>query len=205
VLGVEAASTLFSMFEDMVESHFQRHSPLGDEECEVVQLIADDAWRLHKVTLREAAIFDVGRTEYSGMFFPEIEDTTRRRAMEEAKLSLIYAKDLKNLYLQERRIRTHHKEDLVRLKALQTERLEKEKREAEQNAATVKRAFQIHEACQRQKIPFNPAEFGFVFTTAEWNDYAKRSDRYYVLTKEHLDLNKSLAEYRSSQVEPKVA
>jgi hypothetical protein len=192
-------------YQDMVTSHFQRHSPLGDEECEAVQLIADNAWRLQKVTLREAAIIDVGRAEYAGMFFKEIEETTRRLALEEAKLSLIYAKDLKNLYLQERRIRGYLKEDMARLKALQTERLERAKLEAEQNAATVKRASQIAEACQRQKIPFNPAEFGFVFTNAEWNDYAKRADRYYVLTKEVLDLNKALAEYRASQVEPKIA
>ena len=192
-------------YQDMVASHFQRHSPQGDEESEVVQLIADNAWRLHKVTLREASIFDLGRTEYSGMLVNEIEEGTRRRALEDAKLSIIYAKDLKNLYLQERRLRTNHKEDLARLKALQTERLEKAKREAEQNVVNVKRAFQIAEACQRQKIAFNPAEFGFVFTIAEWNDYVKRSDRYYVLTKEHLDLNKALAEYRAGQVEPKIA
>jgi hypothetical protein len=126
--------------------------------------------------------------------------------MEEAKLSMIYAKDLKNLYLQERRIRGYLKaEDMARLKALQAERLEKVKLEAEQNAATVKRAFQIAEGRQRQKIPFNPAEFGFVFTIAEWNDYVKRSDRYYVITREHLDLNKAVAEYRAGQVEPKIA
>ena len=196
-------------YQDMVASHFQRHSPLGDEECEVVQLIADNAWRLHKVTLREAAIFDVGRTEYSGMFFNEIEDTTRRRAMEEAKLSLIYAKDLKNLYLQERRIRTHHKEDLARLKALQTERLEKQKREEKealaQNDATVSRAYQIAERCGHQKVAFNPAEFGFVFTVEEWIDYTKRNDRYFRLASKYLDLNKTVAEYRASQVEPKIA
>jgi hypothetical protein len=190
-------------YQDMVASHFQRHSPLGDEECEVVQLIADNAWRLHKVTLREAAIFDVGRLENLGLFFNEIENESRRQDMIDAKVSMIYAKDLKNLYLQERRIRGYLKDDTARLKALQAERLEKAKLEAEQNVATVKRAFQIAEACQRQKIPFNPAEFGFVFTTAEWTDYAKRSDRYYVLTKEQLDLNKSLDDYRASQVEQK--
>jgi hypothetical protein len=192
-------------YQDMVASHFQRHSPQGDEECEVVQLIADNSWRLHKVTLREAAIFDVGRTEHPGLFFNEIDNEPRRLEVLEAKVSMIYAKDLKNLYLQERRIRGYLKEDMARLKALQAERLEKAKLEAEQNAATVKRAFQIAEGCQRQKIPFNPAEFGFVFTTAEWSDYVKRSDRYYVITKEHLDLNKTLAEYRAGQLEPKIA
>jgi hypothetical protein len=140
-------------YQDLVASHFQRHSPLGDEECEVVQLIADNAWRLHKVTLREAAIFDLGRTEYSGIIIKR----NRRQPV------------------------------------------------PPRHGRSVKRAFQIAEACLRQKIPFNPAEFGFVFTTAEWNDYAKRSDRYYVLTKEQLNLNKSLAEYRASQVESKVA
>jgi hypothetical protein len=141
-------------YQDMVASHFQRHSPLGDEECEVVQLIADNAWRLHKVTLREAAIFDLGRTEYSGIIL----------------------------------IKRNRRQPVPR-----------------RHGRSVKRAFQIAEACLRQKIPFNPAEFGFVFTIAEWNDYAKRSARYYVLTKEQLNLNKSLAEYRASQVESKVA
>jgi hypothetical protein len=196
-------------YQDMVASHFQRHSPLGDEECEVVQLIADNAWRLHKVTLREAAIFDVGRTEYAGMFFNEIEDNTRRRAMEEAKLSLIYAKDLKNLYLQERRIRTHHNEDLARLKALQTERLEKQKREEKeavaQNEAAIQRVRDIIEKCRSEKVPFNPPDFGFDFTSAEWIYFSKRFHEHYTLKHEWLDLNKTLAEYRASQLEPKIA
>jgi hypothetical protein len=196
-------------YQDMVASHFTRHSPLGDEECEVVQLIADNAWRLHKVTSREAAIFDVGRTEYSGMFFPEIEDTTRRLALEEAKLSLIYAKDLKNLYLQERRIRTHHKEDLARLKALQIERIEKQKREEKEaiarNEAAVQRVRDAVDKCRSQKIPFNPPDFGFDFTTEEWIYFSKRFHEHYTLKHEWLDLNKTLAEYRASQVEPKIA
>ncbi len=196
-------------YEDMVASHFQRHSPLGDEECEVVQLIADNAWRLHKVTLREAAIFDVGRLENLGLFFNEIENESRRQDMIDAKLSMIYAKDLKNLYLQERRIRGYLKDDTARLKALQAERLEKQKREEKeaiaQNDATVSRAYQIAERCGHQKVAFNPAEFGFVFTVEEWVDYTKRNDRYFRLAKEYLNLNKALAEYRAGQLEQKVA
>ena len=196
-------------YQDMVASHFQRHSPLGDEECEVVQLIADNAWRLHKVTLREAAIFDVGRLENLGLFFNEIENESRRQDMIDAKVSMIYAKDLKNLYLQERRIRGYLKDDMARLKALQAERLEKQKREEKEaiarNEAAVQRVRDAVDKCRSQKIPFNPPDFGFDFTTEEWIYFSKRFHEHYTLKHEWLDLNKTLAEYRASQLEPKIA
>jgi hypothetical protein len=196
-------------YQDMVASHFQRHSPQGDEECEVVQLIADNAWRLHKITLREAAILDVGRTENPSLFFNEIENESRRLDMMDAKVSMLYAKDLKNLYLQERRLRTHHKEDLARLKALQAERLEKQKREEKEaiarNEAAVQRVREVIEKCRAQKVAFNPPDFGFDFTSEEWIYFSKRFHDHYALTQEYLNLNKTLAEYRASQVEQKIA
>jgi hypothetical protein len=59
--------------------------------------------------------------------------------------------------------------------------------------------------CRSQKIPFNPPDFGFDFTSEEWIYFSKRFHEHYTLKHEWLDLNKTLAEYRASQLEPKIA
>jgi hypothetical protein len=98
---------------------------------------------------------------------------------------------------------------MARLKALQAERIEKQKREEKEaiarNEAAIQRVRDAVDKCRSQKVPFNPPDFGFDFTTEEWIYFSKRFHEHYTLKHEWLDLNKSLAEYRAGQVEQKVA
>jgi hypothetical protein len=196
-------------YQDLVDSHFARYSPVSDEECELVNSIADTAWRLLKVPIREAAMYEVGRMQHPGLYFNEIEDNARREAMADAKIAMLYEKDFRNLYLQERRLRNQHKADIARLKEVQQERIDKPKREAqaaaEENIRQVTRAENIEKQCRTHNKPFNPSDFGFNFSTSEWRHYIDRNNTHYLLCKEYLDLEKVIAAFRASQDPPQAA
>ena len=196
-------------YQQLVASHFSRYSPATDEENELVQLIADAQWRILKVAPQEAAIYEVGRLEHPGLYFNEVEDITRCAIMVEAKIGMLYEKHFRNLHLQERRWRNQHTSDMARLKGLQQERMEKSKREAkeatEENERQVTRAANIWDRCKLHKMPFQPADFGFDFSLAEWEHYKSLQGIHYILSREFLDLQKVVATYRASQEEPKVA
>ena len=88
-------------FEQLVASHVERHAPVGDEENELVHLIAENAWRMLKIAPERAAIYDMGRLENPDLF-KEIDEPIRRAALIDAKIGCIYETRLRNLNLLER-------------------------------------------------------------------------------------------------------
>jgi hypothetical protein len=196
-------------YENLVESHFERHAPATDEERELVQLIADSKWRLLKIAPLEAGIYEVGRIEQGESLFPNEKDPVRRAGLVDSAIAMLYTKHLKNLHLQERRIRNQHTADVAKLQQLQIERLEKPQRHAEQakeaNSQLINRADAIDQECQFRNIPFVPTEFGLDFSAEEWEHYKTRQRAYFDVTKEYLDFYKVLAQYRAAKEAPQAA
>jgi hypothetical protein len=71
--------------------------PVGIEESEFVQSLADISWRLHRIRALEMAIYARGSVIYADQFAEEDPDV--RRGLIELQTHLIYEKQLRNLQL----------------------------------------------------------------------------------------------------------
>jgi hypothetical protein len=136
-------------YQKLSQALIDLHCPATFHEEILVQSLIDTGWRLRRIPALESAIYAVGRREFAD--FPiEERDTI------DAQVFFKYERQLKNLSLQETRLRRMYDKDLARLRALQAER-----KEAEQAAAK--------EAARRAPEKTAPApaapEIGFEFST----------------------------------------
>lgn len=101
-----------------IDSFITRWSPVGDSESSLVQSLADVEWRLNRIQVIEMAIYAKGRVEHAD----QLDDPN----MSDLETYLRYEKQLKNLHLQESRLRRNREKDTAELRRLQGERAEKE-------------------------------------------------------------------------------
>ncbi len=196
-------------YEEFVASHFARHAPATDEESELVQLIANNSWRLLKVTPEEHSIIEYGRSQSDPNLFSEEKNPARRAALIEASINAAVEKRLHNLRLHERRIRKQLLEDLTRLKTIQAERKEKPVREAQEataeNFRQVSRILNIAQTAANANLPFNPADFGFVLSASEFAEFQTRQETHFRLSGEFLNAETLITAIRSTVKEAKAA
>jgi hypothetical protein len=110
-------------------AEYQRHiaayenefRPVGLEESELVQSLADISWRLRRIPALEMAIYAQGRIEFADLF-EEQEDRAVRRSLIELHTHLTYEKQLRNLQLQESRLVRRREKETAALRRLQDER-----------------------------------------------------------------------------------
>jgi hypothetical protein len=113
-------------------AEYQRHiaayqnefQPVGLEESELVQSLADISWRLRRIPGLEMAIYARGSVIYADQF--EEEDPAVRRGLIELQTHLVYEKQLRNLQLQEARLVRRREKETAELRRLQTERKQRE-------------------------------------------------------------------------------
>ena len=108
-------------YETLVSLINQKFNPANDIEKHLVQTIADTEWRLLRIPTLESGLYALGRHELAADCAHE-PDPTLRASMLEAHIFRTYQKDLRNLALQERRLRNQLKEDTAQLRRLQEER-----------------------------------------------------------------------------------
>jgi hypothetical protein len=146
-------------------AEYQRHlalyekefKPVGLEESELVQSLAEISWRLRRISALEMAIYAQGRIEFANHFADQ-EDPPVRRSLIELHTHLVYERQLRNLQLQESRLVRRREKESAELRRLQQERAQKEKRALESAA-------QLYVAADTK--PFDPAVHGFEFSIAE--------------------------------------
>jgi hypothetical protein len=136
-------------YETHVASFFARHQPVGDEERNLVQSLADTEWRLLRIPALEMGIYAIGRIEFANLF--DNQDGAIRTALIEAHTYLAYQRQLNNLSIQESRLRRQREKDTAALRQLQSER---HLRETARRAQTAK----LHIATA-QPEPANGFEF----------------------------------------------
>ncbi|MGH9654450.1 MAG: hypothetical protein ACRD6B_13415 [Bryobacteraceae bacterium] len=150
------------------EEHVQRYAedlqPAGPREHELVQALADNSWRTERIFSLEMGIYARGRMQFAAQF--EQEDPAVRPGLIELETFLFYEKQLRNLNIQEARLRRHREKDMAELEKLQKERIQKEQNELEM-------ASKLYLAARQENKPFDPAAFGFVFSTEYVEDYLK--------------------------------
>ena len=121
----------------------KKFNPANDIEQHLTQTIADTEWRLLRIPTLESGFYALGRHELAADCAHE-PDPQLRAAMLEAHIFRTYQKDLRNLALQERRLRNQLKQDTAELRRLQQERrLEETAEETEANSASVANGFEF--------------------------------------------------------------
>jgi hypothetical protein len=91
-----------ALYESHVSHFIESYAPVGDDERNLVQSLADTAWRLLRIPSLEMGIYAIGRLEFAGSF-PN-EDEAVRKHLIEAQVFLAYQRQLNNLSIQENRL-----------------------------------------------------------------------------------------------------
>ena len=133
-------------------------APATHREQFLVQSIADTDWRLQRIPALESGILALGRLQHADLFQDHPEPL--RATLLDAYILETKARELRNLHLQERRLRSQREKDLAELHQIQKERLKR--REEQLNAAA--------HMCERygeNGHDFNPSAFGFEFSIEE--------------------------------------
>jgi hypothetical protein len=118
-----------------VAAYENEFKPAGLRECELVQSLADIQWRLQRIPGLEMAIYARGRDEFAEQF--EDFDPAARSARIDLETFLQYQKPLRNLQLQEGRLRRQREKDMAELRELQEERRQAEQPETLSESATL--------------------------------------------------------------------
>jgi hypothetical protein len=147
-----------------VERFLLDYQPATDAEKTLVQSVADTEWRLLRIPSLESGIYAVGRRQLAAEFSDE-PDPAVRAVMIEAQVFLTFRKDLRNLALQETRLRRQRETDAAELKALQTRRKD--------NAdSQIRKAAEYYRIANKSgRAPFDPELFGFEFTIQQIEDH----------------------------------
>jgi hypothetical protein len=139
------------------ESHHAEFAPIGPTEEHLVQAIVDNRWRTHKIFADEAAIYALGHIEYAARFEDQaagIIPSLCRAFTTTAKF-----KELSLLHRYHARITRQLAQDDAQLRQLQSIRKAKQLED-------FKDAFALFSA-STEAAPFNPQEFGFVWSTEQ--------------------------------------
>ena len=140
----------------MVNAKF---APVNDIEKHLTQNIADTEWRLLRIPVLESGFYALGRHQLANECAHE-HDPQTRAVMLEALIFQTYQKDLRNLALQERRLRSQLKADTAELRRLQAERQEKEQEQEAQKKtdAPKQRPPQMASNFQLPNLPHRPTQ-----------------------------------------------
>jgi hypothetical protein len=151
-------------YERHVAHFFAFYEPVGDEEIAIVQRMADTRWRLDRCANLENNLYALGHVEFKDLFPDESPEI--RRALIQAHTFRAYQKEFRNLNIQEGRLERSFTRDYARLTELQDARLQQEK-EACERELQLGKAAGAYSASIREGKPFDPAELGFEFSTAD--------------------------------------
>ena len=153
-------------YERHIRAYQDELKPVGQRESDLVQSIADTAWRLRRIPALEAAIFSRGHVEFAESF--NEHDASLRSGMIELQTFLKYEKQLRNLQLQEARLARRRERETAELRSLQQERKTKE-------VEALDRAARQYVIARKRNQSFDPAANGFEFSIAEIERYMERA------------------------------
>lgn len=144
-------------YEGHISRFFATHQPVGDEESNLVQSLADTEWRLLRIPALEYGIYAVGRLEFAAQF--PGEDPEVKKHLIEAKIFLAYQRQLNNLSIQESRLRRQREKDTAALRNLQQLRKQQQAKRLTEAARQYLQA--VHE--ERHHL-WEPDQNGFEFS-----------------------------------------
>ncbi|HEX4770961.1 MAG TPA: hypothetical protein VH351_09040 [Bryobacteraceae bacterium] len=144
-------------------AHYDKlYRPVGDQEIALVQSLADTMWRLDRIPGLEEALYVKGCNEFTAQVC-EL-DPREQLTMLRMHTYLAYERQFRNLNIQEMRLFRHREKLIAEIVKLQQERAQKEK---DDFAA----AAQLYIKARTERKPFDPAEYGFEFSTSDVEAY----------------------------------
>ncbi|HEX4808550.1 MAG TPA: hypothetical protein VH325_06455 [Bryobacteraceae bacterium] len=149
-------------YERHLNSYRKAYSPVGERECELVQSLADTTWRIDRIPGIEEALYIKGFAEFASKV-AEL-DPRSRASMLRMETYLAYERQFRNLHTQEMRLHRLREKLIAEIKQLQTEREQKEKDD-------LAIAAKLYIAAKHDHKSFDPADFGFEFSTADVEAY----------------------------------
>jgi hypothetical protein len=149
-------------YQQHVGDFFKELRPMGARECALVQLLADNSWRLDRVFALEMGLYALGRTQFANHF--DDQAPALRSNLIEVHTFLTYEKQFRNLQVQFGRLCRQREKDTAELRQLQQERNTREKEQLETAA-------KLYTAAKHDRKPFDPAEYGFDCSTEDVESY----------------------------------
>jgi len=155
-------------YERHVQSFADEYQPQGATERQLVQDLADTAWRINRIPALENNLLTLAVTEHAdsiNVSHPEAQD-----ALAMAKALVENHKALASLSMHGQRLSRQFQKSRELLVQIQHQRKRKEERELE-------RAADLVEMHQVEEQPYQPAEDGFVFSNEEIESFIQQRDR----------------------------
>jgi hypothetical protein len=144
-------------YQEHVQRFIDEFKPVGHRESELVQALSDHSWRLNRIATLEMAIYAYGHEQFAQQFAHRGE---MQGAFTEMHTFLQYEKQLRNLQIQETRIRRNRDKDVAELRQLQDQRTLKEREEPKRAAA------QAPKPTTAPRTQPETIHNGFVFSTS---------------------------------------
>jgi hypothetical protein len=151
-----------ALYEHHVLAYSKELKPMTQRECDLVQSIADTAWRLKRIPALEMAVYAHGRLEFADSF--DDHEPAVRPSMIELKTFLTYEKQLRNLQLQEARLARRYEKDTAELRKIQAERDQRE-------SIDFATASKLYLTAKHDGKPFHPSDYGFEFSIQDIEEY----------------------------------
>jgi len=150
------------------QSFLAEYQPKGATETQLVQSLLDTAWQVNRAAAVETNLFSLGITEMEDRIranHPEAE-TALAMAMAYREHNRAFA----NIGISRQRLTRQFDRTLNQLRQIQADRRANEERQLD-NAAKI---LKMHKDENR---PYQPADDGFVFSSAEIETYMGREER----------------------------
>jgi hypothetical protein len=164
-----------SEYEAFTDRYHDEYKPSGPTETQLVQSLADDAWRLNRAVFLETNLISM-----IGHAKSHLVATDTGEGQESMAFALVlgeHYKSLATLGLHQQRIARTSKQTLKLLRELQAERHEKERIEMRRAACVYLYQVQQKKAAGTTE-PYDPACDGFVFTAAQIEQHLYREQLY---------------------------
>jgi hypothetical protein len=149
-------------YEQHVCEFFAELQPVGPRETELVRSLTDTSWRVARIPGLEMTIFAHGRIQFADQFADR--ELALQPCLIEMHTFLHYEKQLRNLQLQEGRLRRQREKDAAELRQLQQDRGAREKQDLQMVAG-------LYAAAKNDGKPFRPADYGFEFSIDDIENY----------------------------------
>ncbi|MBV8729598.1 MAG: hypothetical protein JO336_07295, partial [Acidobacteriia bacterium] len=147
--------------------------PVGADEQDLVQTIADQQWRLHSIRIEE---FNLYAQELAKA--PVIaNDPVIDAAFTMARVFFEKHRAFNTLSLYEQRIHKVVKDTRKELREVQAARVSRQEAQAEKEKAKMEEAIKLLNLHKTEGTPFDPQANGFVFSSAEIEREAWRRER----------------------------
>jgi hypothetical protein len=151
------------------QSFLAEYRPQGATETQLVQSLLDTSWQLNRAAAVETNLFSLGITEMENSI--RVNHPEAEAALAMALSFREHNRAFANLGTYRQRLTRQFERTLLLLRQIQAERRKQEERQLDQAAKILK----MH---KDENLPYQPAEDGFVFSTAEIERHITREERW---------------------------